>query len=100
MSEQILALTGLIIYAVLLIRTEPAINRMRKDTTPFKVRLTFALLAAGSAGGILSIISGRVPSLIDLCISGGITALLLCERRVRLITRFNSQKKGLRHAQR
>lgn len=68
---------------VIVLRAEPALNRMSKGT-PLLMRLAFHLLTLGAVGEILFVLAGEVPSwpmVITIC---GIAALLVCERRLRL----------------
>lgn len=87
---------GFVLCAAILARVEPAINRMGRDT-PRLVRLAFALLAVGAAAGILAIATGAVPEWHVLILAAGIAALLLCERRLRILTRTPPVDKGVRH---
>ena len=94
-------LAGLILCALILWRTEPALNRMGHTSPPLIVRIAFALLATGAVAGILAIFAGQTPSLPTLILTAGTAALTFCERRIRILTghRQNSRK-GLHHAQR
>jgi len=89
---------GLVLYAIILWRTEPALARMGESSPPLIVRVSFALLATGAVAGILSILSGQVPALSTLILTAGTAALSFCERRIRIIT--GQHRKGLNHAQR
>lgn len=92
-------LLGLALCAIILARAEPAINRMGHDT-PRLVRLAFVLLAGGAVAGIFAIAAGAVPEWHALMLAGGITALLVCERRMRILTRTPPTiDKGAPHAQ-
>lgn len=84
---------GLLLCGLILMRTEPALNRMGHEA-PALVRLSFALLAAASLAGILAIFSGRIPGFETLLLATGTATLLLCDRRIRILTRH----KGPRHA--
>lgn len=90
---------GLALCAVIFVRAERAINRMGRDT-PRLVRLAFVLLAGGAVAGIFAIAAGAVPEWHALMLAGGITALLVCERRMRILTRTPPTiDKGAPHAQ-
>lgn len=92
-------LLGLALCALILARAEPAINRMSRDT-PRLVRIAFILLAGGAVSGIFAIVSGAVPEWHVLMLAAGVAALLVCERRLRILTRApNNLDKGARHAQ-
>lgn len=92
-------LLGLVLCALILARAEPAINRMSRDT-PSLVRLAFILLVGGAVAGIFAIAGGAVPEWHVLMLAGGIAALLVCERRMRILTRApNHIDKGAPHAQ-
>ncbi|MDT3735565.1 MAG: hypothetical protein ROZ00_05020 [Denitratisoma sp.] len=92
-------LLGLALCTIILARAEPAINRMSRDT-PRLVRLAFILLAGGAVAGIFAIASGAVPEWHVLMLAAGIAALLVCERRLRILTRAPTNlDKGAHHAQ-
>lgn len=70
---------------VILIRAEPALNRMGKGT-PFMIRLSIHLLAFGAlaeAGCI--VFSNEVPGWPAVILSAGVAALLFCDRRLRML---------------
>ena len=69
---------------VIIVRTEPALNRMSR-CTPFMVRTAFHLLALGAAAEIVFIVTGDVPSWPAAIVTLGVAALLICERRLRLL---------------
>lgn len=81
---------ALLSAGVILWRAEPAINRMSR-CTPFMVRWSFILLVVGALALALHALSGRVPDAPTVLIAVGIAALLLCERRMRVLT---PQRKG------
>lgn len=66
---------------VIIVRTEPALNRMSR-CTPFMVRAAFHLLALGAAAEIVCIVVGDVPSWPTAIVTAGVAALLICERRL------------------
>ena len=96
-------LLGLLCCLIILVRAEPAINRMGNLSPPFIVRFAFALLVTGALSGILSILTGGIPDAHTLILLAGTAALTLCERRIRILSgtrhRPNPQRKGLPHAQ-
>ena len=75
----------MVALATILMRAEPALNRMTGETQ-FLVRISMILLAVGAlaqAGNI--ILMDYVPSINELIINAGVAALLCCERRIRVI---------------
>lgn len=93
-------LIGLILCAIILMRAEPAINRMGRASPPLLVRLAFTLLATGAVAGILAILAGSIPDRHTLILLSGTAALTLCERRVRILSAGHPPhpRKGLPHA--
>lgn len=81
---------------LILIRAEPALNRMGQLSPPFLMRVAFALLATGAVAGILSLLAGKIPDRHTLLILAGTAALTFCERRVRILT--GNHRKGHPHA--
>lgn len=76
---------AVIVAAVMIVvRAEPALNRMSRDT-PFVVRVAFHLLALGAVAEIVFIVAGDVPSWPMAIVTLGVAALLVCERRLRLL---------------
>ena len=98
--ELLTQLIGALCCALILIRTEPALNRMGALSPPLIVRLAFALLVTGAIATLLAIISDHVPDRPTLILLAGTAALTLCERRVRLLsgTHGTPSRKGLPHA--
>lgn len=78
--QTIVILTGVVI----IVCTESALNRMSR-CTPFMVRAAFHLLALSAAAEIVCIVVGDVPSWPTAIVTAGIAALLICERRLRLL---------------
>lgn len=72
---------------VILVRSEPAINRMRWGKTPILIMVSFWCLAVGAAGGIVEILYGYIPPLPVVLGGVGVAALLVCERRIRYLSR-------------
>ena len=93
-------LIGLVLCILILVRVEPALNRMGRTSPPPIVRAAFALLATGAVAGIFAIFAGQVPDIYVLLIAAGTAALTLCKRRIRLLTRIRQPRKELHHAQR
>lgn len=91
---------GIILCLIILVRAEPALNRMGGRAPPRLVRLAFALLATGGVAGIVGIVAGQVPDVSSLILAAGTAALIFCERRIRLLTRIRTPRKGHNHAPR
>lgn len=86
MISTLLQLTTIAASAVILTRSEPAINRMGRQTS-FLVRMSMHFLTVGAVGEIGSILLfSTVPELATCIVLVGIAALLVCERRVRALT--------------
>lgn len=84
MTTVILQAIVVLAALVIIVRTEPALNRMSR-CTPFMVRAAFHLLALGAAAEIVCIVVGDVPSWPTAIVTVGVAALLICERRLRLL---------------
>lgn len=69
---------------VIVVRSEPALNRM-SQCTPFLIRVSFHLLTVGAIAEIVFILAGYVPSWPTAITSVGVAALLFCDRRLRLL---------------
>lgn len=76
---------------VIVLRAEPAMNRMTRDTL-LTVRLAFYQLAVAAGAEIVAILLGRIPTWREALMACGIAMLMLCERRIRLLSRVS--KKG------
>lgn len=70
--------------AIIVVRAEPALNRMSK-TTPFLVRVSFHLLTLGAVAEIVFVLAGGIPAWQSAITTVGIAALLFCERRMRIL---------------
>ena len=83
-----LQIVGLLEALVILVLTEPVLNRM-SPCAPFIMRTAFHLIAIGSAIRVYHILSGHPPSWSALMQVGGLALLLICDqlRNVRLIDR-------------
>ena len=95
LAAQILAA---LLSTLILIRAEPALNRMGAGSPPFIVRIAFALLATGAIATLLALLAGHIPDHPTLLLLAGTAALTFCERRVRLLSGPHSRK-GQSHAQ-
>lgn len=70
--------------AIIVVRAEPALNRMSKST-PFLVRVSFHLLTLGAIAEIVFVLAGGIPAWQSAITTVGIAALLFCERRMRIL---------------
>lgn len=84
MTTSILQAIVLVAALVIVVRSEPALNRMSR-CTPFMIRASFHLLTVGAIAEIVFILAGDVPSWPTAITSVGVAALLFCERRLRLL---------------
>lgn len=66
--------------AVIFYKSEPVLNKMRKDCRVM-LRMAFILLTAGSAGIVLMITQGYIPPPWVALLVAGVAFLLLSERR-------------------
>lgn len=84
MSALILQAVVLLAAVVIVVRAEPALNRMSR-CTPFMIRASFLLLTLGAVAEIVFILGGEVPSWSTAIVITGVAALLVCERRIRIL---------------
>lgn len=84
-------MTALLLQAIVLVaaviivwRAEPALNRMG-PCTPFLVRVSFHQLTLGGVAEIAFILGGEVPSGSTAIVITGAAAILVCERRLRIL---------------
>lgn len=84
MSALILQTIVLVAAVVIILRTEPALNRMSR-VTPLLVRSAFHLLTLGAVSEIVFILSGDVPTWSMAILCAGVAVLLICERRLRVL---------------
>lgn len=75
---------GLAVSVAIIWRTEPAINRMNRETY-WMIRYSLLLLAAGALTIIVAIIAGKPPSFSTILLAAGIALLLTCDRRLRYL---------------
>jgi hypothetical protein len=86
MIDFILQFSTVAACALIVVRTEPALNRMHR-ATPLLVRLSFYQLAVAASAEALAVASFcHVPSWREALLAGGVATLMLCERRIRLIS--------------
>ena len=87
MMDLALQIVTVIACAIVVFRVEPALNKMTGGTLMI-VRLSFYQLAVGAGAELLAILAfGYVPGLREMVMACGIATLLLCERRIRLLSR-------------
>ena len=84
MTALLLKFVVLLAAGVIVVRAEPALNRMSR-CTPFMVRASFHLLTLGAVAEIVFILSGDVPTWPTAIMIIGVAALLICERRLRIL---------------
>lgn len=84
MTAYLLQAVVLLAAVVIVARAEPALNRM-SEGTPFIIRISFLLLALGAIAEIVFIFGGGVPSWSTAIVITGAAALLICERRIRIL---------------
>ena len=90
-----LQIIGLLEALVILVLTEPVLNRM-SPCAPFIMRTAFHLIAIGSAFRVYHILSGHPPSWSALLQVGGLALLLICDqlRHVRLVDRRKATREA------
>lgn len=96
MIDLALKLLLLIACSAILVRCEPALNRM-SPCTPWPIRYALLLIALGALLGIFGLLDddgSTNPATVIL--ASGIAILLMGERRLRHL--FNHRKQGDRHA--
>lgn len=77
---------ALIASCILVWRADPAINRMRR-CTPRAISYAFILLVSMALGEIIFIVFMRyIPSVIEVGLLVGTALLLICDRRLRVLT--------------
>lgn len=77
---------------IVVLRTEPAINHMHGGTD-FWVRLSFWQMWCACGVELLTIgLYQHTPDWREALLSGGLAALLLCERRLRYLSRGLSRR--------
>jgi len=88
-----LQIIGLVEAIVILVLTEPVLNRM-SPCAPMIMRMAFHMIAIGSAVRVYHILSGHPPSWSALMQVGGLAMLLICDqlRHVRLIDRRRGKR--------
>lgn len=91
MMDLILQIATALACAVVVMRAEPALNRMHRQTQLI-VRLSFYQLAVSAGAELLAIGAfGYVPSWREMLLASGIATLMLCERRLRYLARVRKE---------
>jgi len=96
MIEIILKALMLIACSVILMRCEPALNRM-SPCTPWAIRYAMLLIALGALLGLFGLLDGGHANASTVILATGIAILLIGERRIRHIYRTHKPR-GDRHA--
>lgn len=84
MCAIVLRVVVLLASVIVLARSEPALNRMDRDTSLI-VRVAFHLLAVGAAAQIVFLVLGDLPSWPTAIVLVGVAGLLICEKRLRIL---------------
>lgn len=100
--DTIAQLASAVACLVILIRTEPAINRMHIGRTPLLLAQAFWGLAVAAATGLVDILLGGVPPWSATFGALAVAALLSCERTGDTMSGSRSyqpplSKAGMRH---
>lgn len=93
MTDLLAQVAGTVLAGMVLWRGEPALAKMQKGT-PILMRFSLWLLVVGSFARLVWIFLGNVPDPVTLLMLGGVSVMLLCERRVSVLTR-GRRVKGL-----
>lgn len=86
MTDLLAQVAGTVLAGMVIWRGEPALAKMRKGT-PILLRFSLWLLVVGAFARLVWISLGNVPDPVTLLMLGGVAAMLLCERRVSVLTR-------------
>lgn len=86
MMDIINQLAAVLACIVVVVRTEPAINRM-DPSVPLLLRLAFWCLCVAALGAVAEVVAGQVPPWPATLGAAGVALLLICERRIRYLTR-------------
>lgn len=86
MTDLLAQVVGTVLAGMVIWRGEPALAKMRKGT-PILLRFSLWLLVVGAFARLVWISLGNVPDPVTLLMLGGVAAMLLCERRITVLTR-------------
>lgn len=88
MSADLLSqIAAAVACGIIIARCEPALNRMQAGSSPVLLMVAFWCLLVAALGGITLILIGAVPPWPATVGALGVALLLMCERRVRYLTR-------------
>jgi hypothetical protein len=86
-------LIALAACGVILIRAEPALNRMGTRTR-LTVRIAMHLMVVGATCQLLEILLGRPPDGLAVLLLAACAAMLMCERRMRVLVPLSKIPRG------
>lgn len=86
MTDLLAQVVGTVLAGMVIWKGEPALAKIRKGT-PILLRFSLWLLVVGSFARLVWISLGNVPDPVTLLMLGGVAAMLLCERRITVLTR-------------
>lgn len=86
MTDLLAQVAGTVLAGMVIWKGEPALAKMRKGT-PLLLRFSLWLLVVGAFARLVWISLGNVPDPVTLLMLGGVAAMLLCERRITVLTR-------------
>lgn len=86
MTDLLAQIAGTVLAGMVIWRGEPALAKMRKGA-PILLRFSLWLLVVGAFAQLVLISLGNVPDPVTLLMLGGVAAMLLCERRITVLTR-------------
>ena len=92
MTDLLAQVAGTVLAGIVIWKGEPALAKMRKGT-PILLRFSLWLLVVGAFARLVWIFLGNVPDPVTLLTLGGVSAMLLCERRVSVLTRGRQARK-------
>lgn len=86
MTDLLAQIAGTVLAGMVIWKGEPALAKMRKGT-PILLRFSLWLLVVGAFAQLVLISLGNVPDPVTLLMLGGVATMLLCERRITVLTR-------------
>lgn len=92
-SDLFYQVIGALACFVIILRAEPALNRMTPDTH-LSVRLSIWVTLMGAIARAWWIAMGNVPDIITVIMLMGFAALISCERRLQVLTRRTRKSQG------
>lgn len=85
MADLVMQILALLACGVIILRSEPALNRMSRSTHG-SVRFAMYLALVGAVARVEWIRQGNVPDAITVIMLIGMAFLIVCERRLRVLT--------------